>query len=109
MKIVFVIKYLIVLLLSFFLSVSMSAQMRRALVTGIGEQKDKNWAKINGDKDVTYIQQMLGDAGYKDIRILVNKQATKAGIVSAFKRLASQCAVGDVVYIHFSGHGQYLL
>ena len=89
-----------------FLSVSITAQTRRALVIGIGEQKDKNWAKINGDKDVPYVQRMLSDAGYKDVRTLVNSQATKSGIVAAFKKLSSQCTVGDVVYIHFSGHGQ---
>lgn len=89
-----------------FLPVTMSAQTRRALVIGIGEQKDKNWAKINGDKDVSYVQQMLSGAGYKDVRTLINSHATKAGIVAAFEKLTSHCSVGDVVYIHFSGHGQ---
>ena len=89
-----------------FSSVQMSAQTKRALVIGLGEQVDKRWAKINGDKDVPLVQQMLQKVGYTDIRTLVNKQATKAGIVSAFKKLTAQCAVGDIVYIHFSGHGQ---
>lgn len=89
-----------------FLSVSITAQTKRALVIGIGEQKDKNWAKINGDKDVPYVQRMLSEAGYDDVRTLVNSQATKYGITAAFKKLTSQCSIGDVVYIHFSGHGQ---
>ena len=89
-----------------FSSLQLSAQTKRALVIGIGEQKDASWAKINGDKDVPLVQQMLHKVGYTDVRTLVNKQATKAGIVSAFKKLTAQCAVGDVVYIHFSGHGQ---
>lgn len=89
-----------------FLSVSISAQTRRALVIGIGEQLDRNWAKINGDKDVPYVQQMLRNAEYKEIRTLLNKQATKARIVTAFKSLTNRCQSGDVVYIHFSGHGQ---
>lgn len=96
--------FLIVVLL--FLSVSTWSQTRRALVIGIGEQKDKNWAKINGDKDVPYVQRMLSEARYNDVRTLVNSQATKYGIVAAFKKLSGQCTVGDVVYIHFSGHGQ---
>ena len=87
-------------------SVQLSAQTKRALVIGIGEQVDKSWAKINGDKDVPLVQQMLQKVGYTDIRTLVNRQATKAGIVTAFKKLAAQCAVGDIVYVHFSGHGQ---
>ena len=89
-----------------FLSVSISAQTRRALVIGIGEQLDRNWAKINGDKDIPYVQQMLRNAEYKEIRTLLNKQATKARIVTAFKSLTNRCQSGDVVYIHFSGHGQ---
>lgn len=89
-----------------FSSVQLSAQTKRALVIGIGEQVDKSWAKINGDKDVPLVQQMLQKVGYTDIRTLVNKQATKAGIVTAFKKLTAQCEAGDIVYIHFSGHGQ---
>ena len=89
-----------------FLSVYMSAQTRRALVIGLGEQKDANWTKINGDKDVPYVLRMLKDAGYTEIQTLVNKQATKANIVSRLKTLAVESKKGDVVYIHFSGHGQ---
>ena len=79
---------------------------KRALVIGIGEQMDKNWAKINGDKDVPFVKEMLVNAGYKDIHTLVNKQATKASILSGFKSLTNRCHIGDVVYVHFSGHGQ---
>lgn len=86
--------------------VQLSAQTKRALVIGLGEQEDKSWAKINGDKDVPFVQQMLQKAGYMDIRTLVNKQATKSGIVAAFKKLTAKCGLGDIVYVHFSGHGQ---
>ena len=94
------------LILLLFLSMSMVAQTRRALVIGVGQQKDKSCAKINGDKDVQYVKQMLGNAGYTDVRTLVNEQATKSAIVSAFKNLAVRCKTGDMVYVQFSGHGQ---
>lgn len=97
---------IMILTILLFPSFQIFCQTRRALVIGLGEQADKSWAKINGDKDVPYVQRMLQDVGYKDLRTLVNKQATKSGIMSAFKRLTSQCTVGDIVYIHFSGHGQ---
>ena len=102
-------KILVPFLSVFFLLVSsicLSAQTKRALVIGLGEQKDKSWAKIHGDKDVMYVKTMLERAGYSEIDTLVNKQATKEGIVAAFQNLANKCNDGDLIYIHFSGHGQ---
>ncbi|MBO4403579.1 MAG: caspase family protein [Bacteroidales bacterium] len=79
---------------------------KRALIIGLGEQEDSQWAKINGDKDVPFVQKMLKSVGYADIRTLVNRQATKAAMVSAFKKMSDDCFPGDTVYVHFSGHGQ---
>lgn len=90
------------------LSLSVSAQTKRALVIGLGEQQDKAWNKINGDKDVPLVQAMLKNAGFKSVTTLVNRQATKTGIVGAFKRMTASCKHGDVVYIHYSGHGQQM-
>ena len=84
------------------------AQTRRALVVGLGQQEDRSWGKINGDKDVPYVLEMLEDVGYRKSNIitLVNEQATKLNIVTAFKRLTNSCKQRDIVYVHFSGHGQ---
>lgn len=90
------------------LPVQLHAQTRRALVIGLGEQQDKAWNKINGDKDVPFVQAMLKNAGFKSVTTLVNRQATKVGIVRAFKRMTASCKHGDVVYIHYSGHGQQM-
>ena len=90
------------------LSLSVTAQTKRALVIGLGEQQDKAWNKINGDKDVPYVQAILKNAGFKSITTLVNRKATKVGIVRAFKRMTTSCKHGDVVYIHYSGHGQQM-
>ena len=98
-----IITYLLLLL-----SLSVTAQTKRALVIGLGEQQDKAWNKINGDKDVSLVQGMLKSAGFKSVTTLVNRQATKVGIVGAFKRMAASCKQGDVVYIHYSGHGQQM-
>lgn len=93
-----------------FLSVVAQAQTKRALVIGLGQQEDKAWGKINGDKDVAFVEEMLRNARFKagNIRKLVNQQATKAAIVDAFGKLAAQSKRGDVVYVHFSGHGQQM-
>lgn len=98
-----IITYLLLLL-----SLSVTAQTKRALVIGLGEQQDKAWNKINGDKDVPFVQVMLKNAGFKSVTTLVNRQATKTGIVGAFKRMTASCKHGDVVYIHYSGHGQQM-
>lgn len=90
----------------FMLPMQLSAQTKRALVIGLGEQEDKSWAKINGDKDVHYVKKMLKRANYDEIDTLVNRQATKAGIVAAFQNLTERCKENDVVLVYFSGHGQ---
>ena len=90
------------------LSLSVTAQTKRAIIIGLGEQQDKAWNKINGDKDVPLVQGMLKSAEFKSVMTLVNRQATKVGIVGAFKRLTTSCKQGDVVYIHYSGHGQQM-
>ena len=97
-------KYITYLLL--LLSLSVTAQTKRALVIGLGEQQDKAWNKINGDKDVPLMQGMLKSAGFKSVTTLMNRQATKTGIIGAFRKMTASCKQGDVVYIHYSGHGQ---
>lgn len=102
------IRIIIYFLLLISLPVQLHAQTKRALVIGLGEQQDKAWNKINGDKDVPFVQAMLKNAGFKSVTTLVNRQATKVGIVRAFKRMTASCKHGDVVYIHYSGHGQQM-
>ena len=50
--------------------------------------------------------EMLKGAMYKEENItrVVNRQATKVGIAKTFMRLANQCKVGDIVYVHYFGH-----
>ena len=90
------------------LSLPVTAPTKRALVIGLGEQQDKAWNKINGDKDVPLVQGMLKSAGFKSVTALVNRQATKTGIIGAFRKMAASCKQGDVVYVHYSGHGQQM-
>ena len=102
--------YITIVYIMFTVSVAVSAQTRRAIVIGIGQQEDKAWGKINGDRDVPYVMEMLKNAKFKtgNVKKLVNQQATKAAIVNALKSLASQSKHGDIVYVHFSGHGQQM-
>lgn len=81
---------------------------RHGLIIGLGEYKDKAWGKIHGDKDVPIVKEMLKECGYSDIVTLSNSNATKSGILSSLSSLTDRCQIGDVVYIHFSGHGQQI-
>lgn len=103
-------KKIIVILILVFSVLALHTQTRRAIVIGIGQQEDKAWGKINGDKDIPYVEEMLKSANFRtsNIKRLMNQQATKAAIVDAFKSLATQSNRGDIVYIHFSGHGQQM-
>lgn len=85
-------------------------QTKRALLIGLGEQKDAKWNKINGDKDIPYVKEMLIASGFKmeNMMVIANKRATKEGIVNAFTTIKNLCRRGDIVYIHFSGHGQQM-
>ena len=105
-----IILFLIIVSFMLTVSVAVSAQTRRAIVIGIGQQEDKAWGKINGDRDVPFVEEMLKNAKFKtgNVKKLVNQQATKAAIVNAFKTLALQSKRGDVVYVHYSGHGQQM-
>lgn len=84
------------------------AKTRRAVVIGLGEQLDKSWGKINGDKNVPLVVSMLKANGFSDITTLTNSNATKADIVNAFNSLVNRSRQGDIIYIQFSGHGQLM-
>lgn len=101
-------KVILLYILSLMLSLSATAQTKRALVIGLGQQEDKEWNKINGDKDVPYVLGYLKKAGFKSVTTLINQKATKAGIVAGFKKMISASKPGDIVYVHYSGHGQQM-
>lgn len=81
----------------------------RALLIGIGDYPEASgWNAISGDNDVSYAQKIALANGFKmeDITSLINEKATKKTIVKELENMISSAELGDVCYIHFSGHGQ---
>ena len=82
---------------------------RYALVVGIGKYPaGSGWGEINGDRDISLVVSMLVRNGFEksDIIVLSNSDATRKAIEDAFESLKESVSAGDIVYIHFSGHGQ---
>ena len=82
---------------------------KRALVIGIGAYPaESGWRQINGDKDIPLVEDMLLSNGFQKANIveLKNEQATAAAIRREMNTLISKAKEGDIIYIHFSGHGQ---
>jgi hypothetical protein len=84
---------------------------RYALVIGIGDYPaNSGWHKINGDKDIPLVQEILLSNHFekREIITLQNEQATCSKIKTELEKIITQVRVGDDVYIHFSGHGQQI-
>lgn len=88
----------------------LNAETKRALLIGISdygnEMEDPNkWANISGANDIVLLTPLFKEQGFS-VKSLVDGQATHAGITKAFEKLIKKCKNGDIVYVHFSMHGQ---
>ena len=81
---------------------------KRALLIGISKYRANGrtaWTNIHGKEDVDSLAPALTKKGLS-VKTLVNEQATYQGITSSIKKLIAETKKGDVVFIHFSCHGQ---
>lgn len=105
-------KKLCVILLCLLTIHSAFAVERWAIVIGIGDYPaDSGWNNINGDRDIEIIVPMLHKFGFPQDNIitLTNQSATKQNIKDAvYKNMIPKLHNGDIVYFHFSGHGQQI-
>lgn len=90
------------------LPLSGNAQRKRALLVGISKYHANGrtaWTNIHGKEDVDSLAPALTNKGFL-VKTLVNEQATYQGITSSIKKLIDETKKGDIVFIHFSCHGQ---
>ncbi|MEZ4892498.1 MAG: caspase family protein [Saprospiraceae bacterium] len=91
-------------------SLSLSSAKNIALIVAIGDYpSDKGWKRLNAINDIELIRSTLMSQGFleNDICVVKNENATHDGILNAIKScLLQKAATGDMVFFHFSGHGQ---
>lgn len=103
-------KWIIAIILSLFGICNTYAICKRALLIGISDYPihrapELTWNPIHGANDVELMKETLRKQGFS-ITTIKNSAATAKKIRLAFNKLISDCRAGDIVYIHFSGHGQ---
>lgn len=85
------------------------AQRKRAFLVGISHYDTAltgyQWNNINGVEDVNLLDQTLKKQGFTNT-ILLDDQATFDNIISEIVQFTNQTKRGDIVYLHFSTHGQ---
>lgn len=108
-----IMKGIVVTIILMLLSVwSIHGQTKLALLIGISEYtkddaktNDDSWSNIHGVNDVKLLTPTLKEQEF-NITTLYNKEATATKIRKTLNKFASSCKEGDLVYIHFSCHGQ---
>ncbi|MEL6445952.1 MAG: caspase family protein [Bacteroidota bacterium] len=84
------------------------APTKRALVVAVADYPDASgYSDLNADNDVPLIVQALAAQGFAedDLVVLQDAAATRDGILDALDALTAASAPGDVVVLHYSGHG----
>ena len=85
------------------------AEKRALIVTVANYNADTGWDPISSQRDEPMLRHALSRHGFTTIRHVADSEATRAGIVAAFKRyLLEPAAAGDVAVFHYSGHGHQI-
>lgn len=91
------------------LSSAVYAQRKRAFLVGISHYDTAltgyQWNNINGVEDVNLLNPVLKKQGFTTTTLL-DEQATFKNIISQITQFTNKTKKGDIVYLHFSTHGQ---
>ena len=100
---------LLIIGLSFMVSFAGNAQRKRAFMVGISHYDTAltgyQWNNINGVEDIHLLSPILKKQGFY-LTTLLDEQATYQNITNQLSTFTNQTKKGDVVYLHFSAHGQ---
>lgn len=99
----------LITMIALFLSLNLMAQRKRALLVGISHYQTAltayEWEDIHGANDVALLCPILKSKGF-EVETLTETQATHDNIIKKLNNLILTAKKGDIVYFHFSGHGQ---
>lgn len=99
--------YTLLLIMSF--SSFVIAQRKRAFLVGISHYDTAltgyQWNNINGVEDINLLRPLLKEQGFTSTALL-DDQATYGNITNQLKEFIDITKKGDIVYLHFSTHGQ---
>lgn len=100
---------LFLIVVAFLLSSAVNAQRKRAFMVGISHYDTAHtgyqWNNINGVEDVNLLSPTLKKQGFA-ITTLLDEQATFDNIASQLSQFTTKTKKGDIIYLHFSTHGQ---
>ncbi len=85
------------------------SQRKRAFLVGISHYDTAltgyQWNNINGINDVELLSPILFKQGFQIVRLL-DEEATYKAITKQLSLFVKKSKAGDIVYLHFSTHGQ---
>lgn len=83
-----------------------------ALIVAVADYPRRGgYPKLSSDNDIPLVRGAMVRHGFaeEDISVLLDEQATRAGIFKAIEEhLLAAAEPGDVVFIHYSGHGHQI-
>ena len=102
-------KLLLIIGLIFMGLIAGNAQRKRAFMVGISHYDTAltgyQWNNINGVEDCNLLSPILKKQGFY-LTTILDEQATYQNITNQLSTFTNQTKKGDIVYLHFSAHGQ---
>lgn len=102
-------KLLLITGLFFLMAIAGNAQRKRAFMVGISHYDTAltgyQWNNINGVEDINLLSPILKKQGC-DLTTLLDEEATYENITRQLATFTNKTKKGDIVYLHFSTHGQ---
>ena len=85
------------------------SQRKRAFMVGVSHYDTAltgyQWNNINGTNDISFLSPFLQEQGFQ-ITSLLDEQATYDVIIKQLQQFIQKSKAGDIIYLHFSAHGQ---